>query len=326
MARIKVSVIIPVYNVARYIEKCARSLFEQTLDSMEFIFVDDCSTDSSVSVLENVIKDYPERAGCIHIRKCNMNHGPSHARNIGLEVASGEYIAYCDGDDWVDTDMYNIMYDEVTVQKADICCCDYNIVYENATVRQQAAGCSGLDKEQFMKRYISNGLTVLWNMIVKRSVYVDHDLKFPEYITYCEDFWLSVRLMYFAGKVSKVNEALYYYNRQNASSLLNSPTGKAQADMLRCYPETAGFFRVYGDLCRYERELSWRILGAKQEMVLNPEDYDKFLKIFPESHAYITSCPDKFCNKKIKLMMWLLVHKFGFIVTGINSLRKLAGR
>lgn len=326
MERIKVSVIIPVHNVSCYIEKCARSLLEQTIGSIEFIFVDDCSTDDSISILENVIADYPERKNVTHIERQDRNRGQSYARNIGLKIASGEYIAYCDADDWVDARMYQVLYEEASSQKADICYCDYNIVHKDSIQCQHAVDCSGLDKVDFMKRYMTSGLTVVWNMIVRRDVYFRNNLKFPQNITYCEDFWLSVRLMHFAEKVIKVNSSFYYYNRLNAASLLNEPSREACEDMLCAYLETVDFFRNTGDIEHYEKELSWRILAAKQDMVLNPEEYDRFLAIYPDSHRYITSCPEYFCNRKIKFMMWMLTHGLGIVVTGINHMRKLARR
>ena len=97
----KVSVIVPVYGVEKYIERCARSLFEQTLDDMEFIFVDDCTKDESIEVLKRVIDLYPVRKDQVKIIHHAVNKGLSRARETGVNAATGDYIGHCDSDDWV---------------------------------------------------------------------------------------------------------------------------------------------------------------------------------------------------------------------------------
>ncbi len=102
---IKVSVIIPVYNVEKYIEHCARSLMEQTLMDIEYIFVDDCTPDHSMEILQRVLTDYPERLESIRIIHHTQNSGLATVRNTGLQSAQGEYIKHCDRADWVEPDM-----------------------------------------------------------------------------------------------------------------------------------------------------------------------------------------------------------------------------
>ena len=106
----KVSVIIPVYNVEKYIEKCARSLFEQTLDDIEYIFIDDCSPDNSMLVLSKVLKSYPKREAQVRIIRNPENKGVAYSRTIGMKAATGEYMIHCDPDDWVDKELYQNMY------------------------------------------------------------------------------------------------------------------------------------------------------------------------------------------------------------------------
>ena len=106
----KVSVIVPIFGVEKYIERCARSLFEQTLNDMEIIFVDDCTKDNSIRVLKTTIEDYPARINQIKILHHEVNKGLSHARETGVKAATGDYIAHCDSDDWVDINMYESLY------------------------------------------------------------------------------------------------------------------------------------------------------------------------------------------------------------------------
>lgn len=316
----KVSVIVPVYNVAPYIERCARSLFGQTLEDMEFIFVDDCSPDESMAVLRRVMQDYPERVNQVKIRSHKTNRGSSYARNTGLEIAEGDFVAYCDSDDWVSRDMYERLYNEAKRTGADVCYCDFYKATAEETVLTESVALNG-DKETFLCNYISSGLTVVWNMLVSRSLYVGRNLKFPESFVYCEDFWLSVRIFYFARKISKVNVPLYFYNQMNVSSLLHTRNERIMRDELLCYEGTIDFFRNEGVLDLYHKVLCWRILKCKQDLALDSKTYKQFLQIYPQSHKYIWSCPETFCNIKVKFMMWLLVHKASLLVSIINRLR-----
>ena len=121
----KVSVIIPIYKVRNFIERCACSLFEQTLQDIEYIFVDDASPDDSIDILKSCVERYPERASHVHILVHEHNQGLPAARNTGLPVATGEYIFHCDSDDFVEKDMLEIMYKVATEEDADMVYCDF---------------------------------------------------------------------------------------------------------------------------------------------------------------------------------------------------------
>ena len=105
----KLSIIVPMYNTEKYIERCARSLFEQTLTGIEFIFVNDCSPDRSLLILKRIIDEYVDRSLVIRIIEHEKNMGLAVARTTGLNQAKGEYIIHCDSDDWIETDMYEVM-------------------------------------------------------------------------------------------------------------------------------------------------------------------------------------------------------------------------
>ena len=109
----KVSFLVPVYNVSAYIGRCARSLFEQTFDDIEYIFVNDCTPDDSMERLEAVIEQYPERAGQVKIINQEQNQGPGTARNVALLAASGEYVCCVDSDDYVEYNMYALLQEAI---------------------------------------------------------------------------------------------------------------------------------------------------------------------------------------------------------------------
>ena len=104
-----VSVLVPVYNVEPYIERCARSLFEQTYDNLEYIFCDDCSTDASIHILESVMKDYPQRLEQIRIIHHERNRGSAAARNTLIDNSNGVFLFWVDSDDWVETNAVDLL-------------------------------------------------------------------------------------------------------------------------------------------------------------------------------------------------------------------------
>lgn len=228
----KVSVIIPVYNVERYIERCARSLFEQTLDDMEFVFVDDCTPDNSIHLLMDVISLYPEREKQVRIIQHSTNKGQSMARNTGLSAATGKYVAYCDSDDYVDCGMYGRMYEAAEACGAGIVWCDFYDVYADG-IRLHKTVDENDDRVEFLRAYMKSW-TVVWNMLVKKSLYLDHGLKFPVGIVCREDFYMSIVLHYYAAVAKKVDAPLYYYNRTNSNSLLKKRDERTMDDILFC--------------------------------------------------------------------------------------------
>lgn len=127
-----ISVIVPVYNTEKYIEKCARSLFSQTFDSIEYCFIDDCSDDNSISLVQNVLKEFPNRrAACKFIRN-ETNRGVASSRNAGLAIAEGKYIYFCDSDDYIDETMLEKMFLKAKSSLADVVLCDFYFSYSDA--------------------------------------------------------------------------------------------------------------------------------------------------------------------------------------------------
>lgn len=111
----KISVIIPVYKAEPYIERCVRSLFSQTLDDLEYIFIDDCTPDNSISVLKAVLDEYPNRRDQVKIVNHQHNQGVSQSRQDGFDATTGEYVIHCDPDDWIEPEMYELLYDKQKV-------------------------------------------------------------------------------------------------------------------------------------------------------------------------------------------------------------------
>lgn len=319
----KLSVIIPIYNVAKYIEKCVRSLFEQTLEDIQYIFVDDCTPDNSIEIIQRILNEYPKRINHVEIIKHTKNKGLSAARNSGLSKAVGEYVAHCDSDDWIKPTMYEELYTIAKKDDADVVYCDFEMVDSESSMKCEILPCSD-DKIHFMQNYIISEWTSVVNLIAKTELYTKHQLHSPNGISMCEDFYLSFRLFYFADIIRKVEKPLYCYNRINESSITHKIGKKEQDDELFVNIDAVHFFEQRGEVDLYKRGLSWRILKSKQDLTLSPERHQEFLMIFPLSHKEILRCP--YLNRKIKCMMWLLTHHLRPILLSILYIRRMLRR
>lgn len=238
-----VSVIIPVYNVEQYIERCASSLFDQTLESIEFIFVDDCSPDKSIDILKSVLTKYPHRIPNTQIIHHQYNRGSAAARNTGLNVAQGEYIIYCDSDDWVNPNIYELMYKTAQSEKADIAICDWEEVYPTTTKRiYNNPPANNLDC--IIALFTGKMHGSLCNKLIKKDLYTQHDIACKEGMNFCEDLYVIYRLFYFAKSIAYINLPLYYYNKTNLNSYtLNRLSKTSQQGLITLTHNIKEFFK-----------------------------------------------------------------------------------
>lgn len=220
----KVSVIIPVYGVEKYIERCARSLFEQTLEDMEFIFVDDCTKDNSIEILQSVLYKYPQRVKQTKIVRHQVNKGLPVARQTGLKMATGDFIAHCDSDDWVDCDMYRLMYERAEDDHADIVICDY--FKANDHLKELIRGCYNTEIHKLIRDFLTEKIGwSVWNKLIRTSLYHDNDIVFPG-DNMGEDMALVMQLVLKTQKISYLSQPLYYYFF-NPSSITHQPSVEA---------------------------------------------------------------------------------------------------
>ncbi len=211
----KISVIVPVYKVEKFITRCVRSLMEQTMDNVEYIFVDDASPDNSIQILQKVLADYPGRHDDVRILTHAENKGLPAARNTGLAVATGEYIFHCDSDDFVENDLLSTLYETACRENADIVWSDYYISYPN---NERYLKQPFYDTPEAALKGMLNGRMKynVWNKLAKRSLYTDNNITFPAGYAMGEDMTMMFLFSY-AHKVAYVGKALYHYVSNNAS-------------------------------------------------------------------------------------------------------------
>lgn len=235
----KVSVIIPVYNVEEYVGCCVRSVFMQDWKNIEFIFVDDASTDRSVSIIEEILNlEFPELRPCVKIIR-KEHSGLPQSRMAGLRVAEGEYIIHVDSDDWVEPEYISHLASKAVKENADVVYCDFIKEMEGRSklvVEGEFIPSNGAMAVKNMHNSIIRGY--MWNKLTRRSLY-DLDKMFVPIYGYHEDLVFQTQILYRAAKVVHLNEALYHYRRKRKGALTTLPLVKSRKmsaeNMLKLY-------------------------------------------------------------------------------------------
>lgn len=210
----KISVIVPVYNVEKYIRRCLDSLVNQSFKEMEIILVDDCSTDQSLEIC----KEYQQTYENVIVVQHEKNKGISATRNTGIRMAQGEYIGFIDSDDWVDINMYEEMYTQLINNKVDIVICAYNEVVDNQIIRGNLYRDEKiLAKEQLVNEYLKYTInSSVWNKLFKKSLFINNEIYFPEGKIY-EEQYLTYELLKKCSKIKILNKPFVFYNRRPES-------------------------------------------------------------------------------------------------------------
>lgn len=214
-----VSVLVPVYNVEPYIERCARSLFEQTYDNLEFIFCDDCSTDRSVYVLEQVIRDYPNCERRIRIVHHDHNRGLAAARNTLVEFSKGVFVFWVDSDDWVETNAVELLVAKQQETDADFVT-GRALAHDVDKVSAYFDGGWDLNRKSLLDNILrgKRGASV-WRRLIRRRLYTDYVIRGLEGVDGREDFQVTIPLIFYSSKVAGIDAFIYHYNRENLHSI-----------------------------------------------------------------------------------------------------------
>lgn len=305
----KVSVIIPVYKAEQYIEKCARSLFEQTLDDIEFIFIDDCTPDNSIDILKCLIRDYPHRKSQVKIIHNEENKGISTTRNIGLNNSTGEYIIHCDSDDWIDDDLYEKLYLKAIEEKSDIVLCDF-IREESGNLKIRKEFLNE-NVEEYVKAILTTKLSpYLWNKLVSRNLYLKYNIFFPDGINIREDFYVLLKLFYYSKKISRISDSYYHY-RIHGHSISRSENMRDfnsvfVQDRIKASVLAYDFLMNTDDKVKYEKAILDSKLILKIRIITKMYGVKKAREIFPETDSKIFSSN---LSLHHKIHIWLLSKK-----------------
>ena len=239
----KISILVPVYGVEKYISQCAKTLFEQTYNDIEYIFVDDCSPDNSVTILQQVLTNYPLRQKQVNIIHHEHNRGLGAARKTAFEISTGDFIMNVDSDDYLSLDAVEKLVAKQQETGADIISSSYMSHYEDGTtVCHQEPH---LDKDGCLKLMLIQNtlLPHIWARLIRRNLYVEHEISSVEGINMAEDLALTPRLIHAAESISYINDITYYYrDDSSASTFANHLTKKHVLSLLKANQELWTYF------------------------------------------------------------------------------------
>lgn len=305
-----VSLLIPIYKVEKHLVKCLDTIFYQTYSDIEYIFLDDCSPDESMSILHAYIENHHLDRKLITFLEHTENEGIAITRNDLVRQAKGDYILFVDSDDWMELDMVEQLVAATKNGTIDIVGCDYAKNYADGrqTFHFENYASNSQDNIVLLLNYTIG--PALWKILVRKELF--QQIQFQPDIEIGEDYVASVKLYYYAKSCSYVHRYLYHYVQYNESRYSNKII-KSIEDHIKAVVAVEAFLKSvdFTDQ-RIVREINLRKFCIKRYYLFPPLlDFRKWTKLFPESDKmwrYI-SYP-----AKEKLMYWLAEHHFFFLL------------
>lgn len=244
-----VSLLVPVYGVEKYIERCARSLFEQKYSNLEFIFVDDASPDKSIEILQQVAAEYPKWEGRVSIIHHDRNRGLAAARNTLVDHCKGEFLIHADSDDWLERNAVELLVSRQLETGADIVSGlfqRHTFTSDNEEALKRVTRLKERDREETLKAMVKFGsIVAIWNRLIRRSLYCDNHIRSVEGIDAGEDLLVTPRLVYYSRKVASCNRVTYHYDQRNPHSfaIVFPHNWDMQIQLIRATQSNVAFFK-----------------------------------------------------------------------------------
>lgn len=269
---VKVSVIVPVYNTEKFLGKCLESIVQQTLNEIEIIIINDGSTDNSQEIINKYKLIYDKKIKVI----LKENEGQAIARNIGMELASGEYIGFIDSDDFIEPDMFEKMYEEAKIKNADMVMCHYRYLLNEDNQIKELKKYSVVKDVDHVKELFLNPLVSPWNKIYKNSIIKDSGVKFPPNLIY-EDTAFYINIIPYLNNIAFIPKE-YVTHMLRRGSTVNRVQNPRVGDMLEILAKIVEFYKANGFWNEYKEELEYfcvKILlcsSLKRVAILNDKD------------------------------------------------------
>ena len=302
-----VTYIIPVYNVSDYIVKSVRSLLGQSYRNIEFIFINDCSSDDSEIKLHQIIEEFPERCDKIKVITNEQNLGSATTRNIGLDMARGEYIMFADSDDWISCDYVESMLHQIEVGRDDIVYCDYFESYDSneKLIRQNY----GIDNIECIRSMLGGGMHgSTWNKIYRRPFLLKSKQRFVERADLFEDVSWNIRLFACTTRISYIPKAFYHYIQYNSNSIIKSMASSKKKwsramQRIENVRVACDYLTALGVEEKLGKEMKeWKLM-AKNDLIDEKDDssLQSWIKTFPDADSAIINCNKITWNYKLLL-------------------------
>ena len=247
----KISILVPIYNVSKYIERCAHSLMEQSYENIEYVFVDDCTPDNSITLLKGVIAKYPHRQNQVKIISHEHNKGLAGARITALNSATGDYVFHVDADDYIAPDAVEKLSLQAISSDSDIVDASYSKVDGNKIVCTNAPyKGSKIDYLHLIVGRTGLVNNQIWGKLIKKSLYDDNNINAIEGIDYGEDYSVFPKLLFHSQKRTWIDSVVYYYNVSNATSYMHSVSKKAMESYVRAEISIYEYFMSQKERCK----------------------------------------------------------------------------
>lgn len=309
-----ISIIIPIYKVENFIEKCAISLFEQSLQDIEYIFIDDCSPDNSIGILKRIIQLYPHRN--VQIITHDHNKGLAAARKSGLFAATGKYIAHCDSDDWVEPNMYEELVESAEINNADIVTSSIILEETNHTKIINYPYTNESIDDILNPDYFGWIYGAVWNKLIKKELYFSNNIFPIEGINMWEDTILTLRLRLASKKTIIIKKPYYHYWIGERQSTFFSIIDMNKVDEMITATKFIEHFLNKNNL----KEKSYLYVSrmkllTKERLLSAPswEHLNRWKEIFPENDLNVWKFKQYSLTTKLKItILHYLPQYFGY--------------
>ena len=273
---VRVSIIVPCYNVGKFLPECLDCLVQQTLHDIEIICIDDKSNDNTRAIMH----EFAEQDSRIHVIEFNKNRGVAAARNAGIDMACGEYIGFVDPDDTVDKDFFAVLYKLATDNHADIAKGIAKMVDTNGTT-------SVLNSNDEIRTAKYNFCTCFWTAIYRREFLNQNNIRFPDGLIVSEDLVFLIKSVHFANMIATTDDVSYWYIRHEDSA------------------DSAAFStcKIDSGVSAIQQLIQW----GNTQPDMDTDEYNNLVRRVMDMAAYLSgkimSQPDK--EKTCDLILWL---------------------
>lgn len=287
----KVSILVPIYGVEKFIEECVVSLFEQTYIQLEYVFVDDCTPDDSISILQRVMERYPHRKPFVRIIRHETNRGLGAARATALDAATGEYVMAVDSDDLLPLDSIEKLFCAQQQTGADIVDGTY-CRYRDGEVFMRMTPYQGSKESMLKLMLIQNTVPHnLWGRLVRRRLYIDNHINSVEGINMAEDYAVTPRLL-FCGSHASIGDDVYYYRDNAASSFYEDITSRHIHSYIKANAVVQAFFRQNDKKRTYQYPMEvgmLKVYALSRKAGVGRAEVDDICQFRP-SYLYVRCC------------------------------------
>ena len=280
---LKVSILVPFYNVEKYVGRCVESLFTQSYQNIEYVFVNDCSPDKSEDIINNCINQYGVADKC-KIVSHEKNQGICTSRNDCLEYMTGDYFLFVDSDDYIEKDMVETLVNAALEVDADISGCGYVEEYEDHAVEYPQKYIN--DYNEMLKAITVLTLKgVMWKLLIRSSIVRNNQIRFMPEKNMVDDYLFCCQVFYYAKRFSGVDRCMYHYIQYNPNNYSHITVYNI-IHQVEAIKEAEKFYKEKGVLHIVEKEIFQRKFLAKMPLLLDKNCFDvkKWRGLLPESN------------------------------------------